>query len=320
MDASQCQFEGAYFMLTFTQMRTFSSVARLNSFSRAAEELHLTQPAVSGQIVSIEETFKTKLFDRLGRGIVLTESGHLVLAACEDILERVQQLHRDMDSLGELRTGTLHIGASLVVGVYVLPEILARFKEKFPGIDLVVRVDPTRRIVDLIAQGELDLGFIAEGKAIANERLAIRPVMRDDLIVIVPPHHSLAKQKSIDLSDLALHPFVLPAKDSASGDSILDQLKSYGIELGTVLEVGNVSAVKRAVEAGLGISIISRCAVSRELRERKLKSPRLAGVKLFRPLSLCWCHSKRFSSVTTAFIQFLHEHGLAHSKQGAPCC
>ena len=129
-------------MMTLSQLRTFQTVARLNSFSRAADELHLTQPAVSSQIVALENALKVKLFDRLGKTIALTQSGCVVLACAEEIHKRLFAMHRELDDLGDLRSGTLNIGASLLVGVHVLPEMLASFKKKWPLINLVVRVLP----------------------------------------------------------------------------------------------------------------------------------------------------------------------------------
>ncbi|MCX7167251.1 MAG: LysR family transcriptional regulator [Rhodocyclales bacterium] len=295
-------------MMTLSQLRTFQTVARLNSFSRAAEELHLTQPAVSAQIVALENTLKIRLFERMGRKIALTEPGRVALSCAVDIHLRVSQMQRELEDLGELNTGSLHIGASLVVGVYLLPEILARFKEKYPRVELVVRVDPARHILDMILRNELDLGIIGEGAPVTDERIVLKPILRDELVFIVPANHPLAEAGSISRSELAKMPFVLPAKDTASSESILEQISAEGITLHSVLELGNVGAVKRAVEAGLGVSIVSRYAVLRELQDGRLKCLRVSGVKLERQLSLCWHHGKPFSRLTTAFIHFIQEH------------
>lgn len=294
--------------MTLSQLRTFQAVARLNSFSRAAEELHLTQPAVSAQIVALENALKVKLFERMGKKIALTESGRVALSCAEDIRVRIGRMQRELEDLGELNAGSLHIGASLVVGVYLLPEILARFKDKYPRVELVVRVDPARQILDMILRNELDLGIIGEGAPVTDERIAVKPIHRDELIVIVPGNHPLAGAGSITRAELAETPFVLPAKDSASSESILEQLHAEKITLHSVLELGNVGAVKRAVEAGMGASIVSRYAVLRELEDGRLKCLRVSGVKLERQLALCWHHGKSFSRVTTAFIQFIQKY------------
>jgi DNA-binding transcriptional LysR family regulator len=295
-------------MTTLSQLRTFQTVARLNSFSRAAEELHLTQPAVSAQIVALENTLKIKLFDRMGKKIALTEPGCVALSCAEDIHMRVGQMQRELEDLGELNAGTLHIGASLLVGVYLMPEILARFREKYPRVKLIVSVDPARHVIDMTLRNELDIAIIGEGAPVNDERIAIKPILCDELVVIVPPGHALAGAESISPAELERESFVLPGRDSACGESIHEQISAAGITLQSVLEFGNTGAVKRAVEAGLGISIVSRYAVLRELQEGRLKYLRISGVKLDRQLLLCWHHGKRFSKLTTVFVQFVQKY------------
>ncbi len=292
-------------MMTLSQLRTFQTVARLNSFSRAAEELHLTQPAVSAQVVALEEALKVRLFDRIGKKISLAGPGHAVLKAAEEILERVALLERQLADLGGLKAGRLCIGASQVVGVYVLPELLARFSLEYPAIELALRVEPARRVLDMLAAGELDVAIVGEGAPITDERIAVKPLMNDELVLVVPSNHVFAQAKRISPASLKHMPFLLPRKDSASSESMLEQLAAEGITLDTVLELGNVGAVKRAVQAGLGISIISRCAVQHELEDGRLKTVRIAGLTLERRISLCWHHGKRFSKATEAFVQFL---------------
>jgi DNA-binding transcriptional LysR family regulator len=295
-------------MTTLSQLRTFCTVARLNSFSRAAEKLHLTQPAVSAQVVALEDFLKVKLFDRFGKKISLSESGRIALKAAEDILERVAGLDRELADLREMKAGHIAIGASQVVGVYLLPELLAQFRNAFPGITLDVRVESARRIVDMLVEGEADVGIIGEGAPIADERIAVKPVLRDELILIVPGNHIFAEMKSVPPANLVKMQFLLPRRDSASSESLLEQLAADGIRPDNVMELGNIGAVKRAVEAGLGVSIVSRLAVAHELEAGRLKSVPLKGMKLERQIALCWHHGKPFSRATEAFIGFVNRH------------
>jgi len=292
-------------MMTLAQLRTFNAVARLNSFSRAAEELHLTQPAVSAQVAALEATLKVKLFDRIGKKFALSGPGHAVRKAAGDILGRVAEMQRELQDLAELAGGNLAIGASQVVGVYLLPELLSGFRQEFPAIDLSVRIESARQVVDLLVRNELDVGIIGEGAPITDDRVAVKPIMRDELIVIVPSNHAFAQMKSIRPTSLAQMPFLLPRRDSALSESMLEQLAREGITLHSVLELGNVGAVKRAVEAGLGIAIVSRCAVLHELEDGRLKSVPVDGMKLERQISLCWHHDRPFSRPTAAFIQYV---------------
>ena len=295
-------------MLTLSQLRTFQTVARLNSFSHATDELHLTQPAVSSQIVALENALKVKLFDRLGKTIALTQRGCVVLSCAEDLHQRLGEMQRELDDLGELKSGTLNIGASLLVGVHVLPEMLASFKKKWPLINLVVRVLPARQVIDLIVRNELDIGLIGEGVHISDERIATKPILEDELVVILPPDHPLADKEAVSIQELGDEAFVLPDRNSASGESLHEGIRAAGIQLYSVLEFGTTGAVKRAVEAGLGISVVSRYAVLREIQDGRLKFARLKDSNLDRQVLLCWHNGRRFSKSTETFIGFSQQY------------
>jgi len=292
-------------MLTLAQLRTFLSAAHHMSFSRAAEELHLTQPAVSAQIVALETALKARLFDRSGRKLALTDAGRIAATAAEDILRRIDRFESDLADLLTPGAGSLKIGASHVVGIYLLPAILADFRVRYPDADLVVRVDTRHKIVEMVLRNELDLAVIGEGAPVQDERLATKPIARDSLVLIAPPHHPLADAGVITPETLAELPFVSPARDSASAETVFELLRAAGVALRPVIEMGNVGAVKRAVESGLGVSIISRLAVERELRTGSLVSLTIAGVPMERDLLLCWHHERRFSNLATVFIRFI---------------
>jgi DNA-binding transcriptional LysR family regulator len=304
-------------MMTLAQLRTFQTVARLNSFSRAAEELHLTQPAVSAQVDALETTLKVKLFDRIGKKITLAEAGYAALKAADEILNRVAELQRELADLSGLKGGALCIGASEVVGGYLLPELLGRFSREYPNIELTMRVEPARRIIDMLLANVLDVAIVGEGTAITDERIAVKPILLDELIVVVPSNHILSQRKSIPAAHLTDMPVIFPRKDSASSTSVVEQLAAKGVKLNSVMELGNVGAVKRAVEAGLGISIVSRHAVVHELADGRLKSVQISGMKLTRQIDLCWHHGKRFSKPTEAFIKFITNDGDFARPAGA---
>jgi len=298
-------------MMTFAQLRTFEAVARLNNFSRAAEELHLTQPAVSAQVVALETALKLKLFDRVGKTFTITEQGRVVLQCAVDLHSRVKQMQRELEDLNQLNRGSLRIGASQVVGVYLLPDILLHFRELYPLVELAVKVQPYRQIIEMLLRGELDIAVIGEGTAVADERIAVKPIMEDELVVIAASSHPATEDGMVKAAELSHMPFVLPSSESASGESVLDQVHAAGIELHSVLEFGNVGAVKKAVEAGLGVSIVSRYAVARELEEGRLHSIAVKGLRFTRHVSLCWHHERPFSKVTTAFVHFIQRHAAA---------
>jgi DNA-binding transcriptional LysR family regulator len=304
-------------MTTLSQLRTFQTVARLNSFSRAAQELHLTQPAVSAQIGALESALRIRLFERNGKTITLTEPGRIALAGAQDIGERLAQMRRELDELGEVLAGRLQIGASMVAGVYFLPEVLARFKDLYPEAELSLKVEPGRQIIDQIQRNELDVALVGEVAGSTDSHVAFKPILQDELIVVAPPDNPLAEAGVIQLDALAELPFVLPESHSASGESIYDQLRAAGITLKSVIELGNTGAVKHAVMAGLGLSIISHMAVVRELEEGKLCSLRIADLALHRQFGLSWNHEKPFSRLTSAFIGFVQTYAKTWSESHA---
>ena len=304
-------------MTTLAQLRTFQAVARNNSFSRAADELHLTQPAISAQISALESALKIRLFERIGKTIALTEPGRVALACADDIALRLAQMRRELDDLGELHAGRLQIGASMVVGVYLLPEALAHFKQTYPQVELTVKVEPGRQIVERILRNELDIAIVGEVSRFNDARIAFKPFIQDELIVIAPPDHPLTEAGCVTPLEMAALPFVLPASNSASGESIQEQLKAADISLKSVIELGNTGAVKHAVEAGLGLSIVSRMAVLRELQEGRLCSLRIANLELQRQFCLCWHHERPFSRLTTAFIGFIQAYARTWSETHA---
>ncbi len=301
-------------MMTLAQLRTFCTVARLNSFSRAAEKLHLTQPAVSAQVVALEEHLQVKLFDRIGKRIALSDAGTLALQAAEEVLERLAALDQQLLDLRGLKAGRLAIGASQVVGVYLLPELLGHFRTAYPHIELNVQIEPARRVVEMVLEGAVDIAMIGEGPRLSDERVAIKPVLRDELVLIVPTNHVFTQLGSVPPSSLRQMPFVLPRRDSASSESLLEQLAAVGIHPEVVMELGNIGAVKRAVEVGLGISIVSRLAVARELADGRLQSLSITGLSLERQIALCWHHARPFTRTTELFIAFVN----AYAEHGPP--
>ncbi|MBK8167675.1 MAG: LysR family transcriptional regulator [bacterium] len=292
-------------MLTVAQLRTFEVVARLNSFSRAAQELHLSQPAISAQVATLEKALGVQLFDRVGRRVVLTAAGAALQRAAIDINARLGALTRELRDLAELKAGSLRIGASQVVGVYLMPEILAAFRRLYPAIELTVRVEAASRILDMVAGDELDVALVGEGAPVADDRVRRRPIRRDELLVIVPRGHVFAEMASVPPSSLAQMTFLLPRLDSASSRTLLEQLEAEGIRPQSVLELGNVGAVKRAVEAGLGISVVSRCAVLHELADRRLCPVSITGLDLERQIALCWSRERPPSACCTAFMDLV---------------
>lgn len=297
--------------MTLTQLLTFQTAARLGGFTRAAEALDLTQPTVSTQIDALETELGVKLFDRVGRGATLTAAGEIVLGAANEMLASVEQMRQGLAQLQGLARGTLKLGASLVVGIYLLPTILGQFKRAHPNIGVALRIEYAHHIITEVLAGHVDLGIVGEGLPITDERLTVNPILKDELVVIVPPGHAWAERRSVTPAMIAREPFVLPGKDLATAAFILREVQAAGIKLDVAFEFGNMEAAKRAVEAGLGVSIISRCAVLEEVAAGRLRAMRLSGVPLQRNLSFVWRKGRQTSPVAATFREFFATHVAA---------
>lgn len=304
-------------MVTLAQLRTFTTVATLNSFSRGAEALHLTQPAVSAQIQALEHKLNTQLFDRNGKHISLSAQGRIVLRAAEEITARLAAMEQELADLLQARIGRLTIGASQAVGSYLLPELLAHFGRDKPGIEVSVCIERARRVFELLADGEVDCALVAEGIPVTDKRIAVRPLLQDELTLVVPAGHYLAQLERVPIEQLAQMTLLLTQRGSASSEHVLEALADAGVRPLMVRELGNISAVKRAVEAELGVSIVSRLAVSQEIRSGRLSSVPLGARDLVRRILLCWHHSRPMSKATEAFVAFLHRRAAAIAKEVA---
>jgi DNA-binding transcriptional LysR family regulator len=249
------------------RLHVFYTVARLLSFTKAAETLHMTQPAVTFQVRQLEEYFNTRLFDRTHNRISLTEAGQRVY----EYAERIFQLYNEMEnSVRELTgdiSGVLILGASTTIAEYLLPALLGDFKAKYPDVNLRLKVSNTDGIVSMVEHNVIDLGVVEA--PVTNKNLAVDICRTDRLVAIVPPGHPLAGQEKIPLDAITEYPYICREEGSGTREVILEYLKDAGIEssqLNIIMELGSLEALKGAVESGIGISIVSRATLVKELK------------------------------------------------------
>ena len=248
------------------RLQVFHTVAKLKSFTRAGQRLHMTQPAVTFQIRQLEEHFNTRLFDREHNRIELTAAGRQV----EEYARRILALYSEMDgSLRELTdhmAGTLMLGASMTIAEYDLPRLLVRFKQQFPEVNVKLLVSNTDGILHMVVENRIDLGLV-EGP-VHNRTLAVRRYDIDKLVVALPPGHPLADEARIPFESLRGVPLILREEGSGTREVFLDHARRAGFRLddfNVVMELGSPEAIKGAVGAGLGITIISIATLRKEL-------------------------------------------------------
>ena len=248
------------------RLQIFHAVATLKSFTRAGQRLHMTQPAVTFQIRQLEKHFNTRLFDREHNRIELTEAGRRL----EEYAKRILALYAEMDgSLRELTddiAGTLMLGASMTIAEYDLPRLLVRFKQQFPAVIVKLLMSNTDGIVQMVVENRIDLGLV-EGP-VHNRSLAVRRYDIDKLVVALPPGHPLAGERRISFAALCGVPLILREEGSGTREVFLDHARDAGLGLDdfdVVMELGSPEAIKGAVGAGLGISVISIATLRKEI-------------------------------------------------------
>ena len=255
------------------RLQVFHAVARLLSFTKAAEVLHMTQPAVTFQVRQLEEQFDTRLFDRAHNKVSLTEAGHVAFEFAELIFEKYSEMDNAIREVTGSISGSLTLGASTTISEYMLPALLGDFNSKNPEVLLKLRVSNTEGIVSMVENNVIDLGVV-EGP-VTNKNLLVEVCRKDNLVVVLPPEHELVNEKSISAKKLLNYPFICREEGSGTREVIVEHLRAQGLgkhALKACLELGSPEAVKGAIEAGMGVSILSSVSVAKELKLGTLKT------------------------------------------------
>jgi len=296
------------------RLQVFHTVARLLSFTKAAETLHMTQPAVTFQVRQLEEYFNTRLFDRTHNRISLTEVGQLVY----DYADRIFDLYAEMDdSVKEITgdiNGVLLIGASTTIAEYMLPVLLGDFKNKYPDVQIRLRVSNTDEIVAMVENNVIDLGVVEA--PVANKSLAVELCRMDRLVAIVPSDHPLAHKTDVTVADLAQYPFIMREEGSGTREVITHYFAQAGLSmlnLNIVMELGSSEAIKGAVTSGMGISILSRVTIQKELQLNILHALDLSPA-LERPFSFVHQKQKFRMRAIDELLNFSRKCCCTHRK------
>lgn len=289
-------------------LEVFCKIVELGSFSRAAEAVFLTQPTVSGHIKALEGALGLRLFDRAGRRVTPTKAGELLHGYARRILALRAEAEQAMASFKGGLSGTLTVGASSIPGGYILPSLVARFKERAPGVSLVLRIGDSREIVRGVAEGDYEMGVV--GARFEDRRLHYERFLGDELVLAVPRGHPWAGRGSVRLAAVAREPFVMREVGSGSRKMMEKALADAGVDpadLKVVAEMGNTEAVRRAVKAGAGVAIISRRAVEEDVKAGGLAVVAIQGRKMLRDFYIVTHRSRSRSPVCKAFIEFLQK-------------
>ncbi|GAB6990517.1 selenium metabolism-associated LysR family transcriptional regulator [Paenibacillus pini] len=297
--------------MNFHQLHLFYTVAERGSFSAAAQVMHMTQPAVTMQIQTLEDYFGTKLFKRSTKKIELTEAGIALLPYAEKGIELVRETDVAMSSFTHMLQDRLQLGSSLTIGEYVLPRMLGPFGKLYPHINIMMKVMNTTQIIEEITKHQLNFGLIEA--PVQHADMTIEAVMQDELKLIVPVGHPLATQDEVDLEEVIRYPFVLREKGSGTRQVMEEQLMERGIQpqsLNTVMELGSTGAVKSAVEAGLGITILSPFSVRHETALDLMKVIHIRDASFKRQFYAIQLKSTLLPIAAVTFLNFLKHQTL----------
>jgi DNA-binding transcriptional LysR family regulator len=287
------------------QLVAFCTVVERRSFSQAAEQLGVTQPAVSLQIRSLEKRLGVQLLDRSGRRVEPTEAGHRLHRIAQRLLALEEQLLREIgDELeGEL-SGRLEIGASTGPGGTVLPVLLAQFQQRHPAVHVALSVSDTQRVVEQVARRELELGVV--GATRRHRGVVFEPFFRDEVVLACPPGHRFA-YRTITLAELKAEPLVLMQEGAGVRQVIDDELRAAGVRLRDLdvhLELGLQESVRSAVTGGFGVTFISRSAIEADLAAGTLATARVEGLEPAREIALVRSSGRAETRVAQAFVEF----------------
>jgi DNA-binding transcriptional LysR family regulator len=259
--------------INLNQLRAFFLAARERSMTRAAEALFVTQPAVTMQIKSLEESLKVKLLKKRGRLLELTRTGALLFGYAERVFEIVDEMEHVVSRYSDLSGGSLIIGTTRSFARHLMPGLLSRFQEEFPGVKISLEVGSSQEIADDLMEFKYDLGII--GKLSYGNKLRIIDYSREEFCLVTSPEHRLAEEKSVSLKELKNEPIIIREEGSGSRYAILSMLGDHGFSPSVLIEAGSVEFIKEYVIKGHGISFLYVPEIEREVKMGLLRSLRI---------------------------------------------
>ncbi len=295
--------------LTIHQLRVFCTVARLLSYTRAAEELGCRQPTVSTMVADLERAMQLTLFEQRGKHLTLTDEGRELYAHAQQVVSSADEAWWAMEERrGSMATviRPLRVAADTTVGTYVLPHLLGAFHQQHPSVALQLNIANRASVRATLLTGEVDL--VIAGRPPEVEGLVAEPFLSNPLVVVASPEHILAGQSRITLARLSKEVFLQREEGSGTRAAVEEVFEIAGIPLKVGMVLGHVEAIKQAVAAGLGVSVLSALAVKREVQYGTLT---ILNVEMF-PIQRRWyiarLTERPLSANVNAFIKFLHEY------------
>lgn len=301
------------------RLMVFCRVIELQSFTRAAEAVSLTQPTVSEHIRALEESVGEKLIDRLGREILPTPAGKILYQYAREIISLRDKAMQALQKFKGNLSGSITLGASTIPGTYILPGLIGAFKASYPSTHITLKIGGSGEVVQKLLDGTVEFGMI--GARWDEKRIVLEEVYSDELVLVVYPGHAWEGREYVDLDDLAKEPFV--SRERGSGTRVVMQqaLESAGFalsRLNIVAEMGSTEAVRQAVKARIGVAILSSHAVREDIERKMLAAVKLNGLLIRRPFYLAQRKNREASPLCSAFLEHLRADASGRKKFDGP--
>jgi DNA-binding transcriptional LysR family regulator len=293
--------------INLNHLAVFHSVATERSVTRGADRLLISQPAASKQLKLLERSLGAALFERNPKGVRLTPAGELLANHARRLFAIKADAERAMADFQGIARGSLSVGASTTIGIYMLPELFVEYRRRHPGIQLRVTIANAADVQEQLLDRSLDVGLTEA--FVSDARLEARVFARDELIPILPPGHPLLKMRRISAALLCREPFVVRETDSTSPSTVEQALARKGLSVRPVMSLSSTEAIKRAVAAGVGVAVVSRLAVSLELEAHRLATVPVSDLSLSRPFHRLTVPG-RSSPASDAFIKLLESRQI----------
>lgn len=300
---------------TLHQLKVFEATARHGSFTRAAEELYLTQPTVSIQVKQLTKAVGLPLFEQIGKRLFLTQAGQKLLSTCQDIFQGLEQFEMSIADIKGMKQGQLKL-AVITTAKYFVPRLLGPFCKRYPGIDISLKVTNHQRLQESMAANEDDLYIISQTPT--QPDLNIHPFLENPLIVLAPTGHPLARKKNIPIEALNNEPFIMREPGSGTRMAVQKLFEEKDINVKVSLELGSNEAIKQAIAGGLGISVLSQHTIISEGTTGEFAILDVEGFPIERHWYVANLAGKQLSVVAETFLQFLLEESPAMARRLLP--
>ena len=298
--------------MNLNQLKIFYLAAQKGSLSAAAEELYITQPAVTKAIQRLQEHYEIKFVHHIGKKLVLTDAGEVMYKIAEKIFEMESQAEESIRDFQQRKRGHIRILSSESFGDYYLPQILISFSKAYPLVRISMNILPTDQVVENTATLNNDIGFISY--PVENKKLSVKEVLEDQLVIITPLNHPLAEKSSLIADDLENQLIIMHETGSAPRRAIDDYIRTHNISLKIPLEISSNRAIKRAVEEGIGIALISRKVANEQIQAGRLKAIPISDASMYRKFYIVHHKDKYISETLQRFLDMVFKWAGEYSQ------